>query len=204
MEKISKTGKNFEDTLNAICEENNLSKEEIVYTTGEVKKGLFKGETTEVIVYKKEDIYNFAKEFLKEVITNLGLEVSFELKKQEDRAILKMYSNNNNILIGHDGNTLKALETLVRQKIQLEIGMHFMISLDVENYKDKKISRIEHLAKKTAKEVVKTKVDAHLENMNAYERRIVHNILTNFKGVTTKSEGEEPNRHVVIIANKEQ
>lgn len=203
MEKLNKTGKDFEDTLNEILEENKLTKEDVVYTTGEIKKGLFKGETTEVIVYKKEDIYSFAKDYLKEVINNLGLEVTFETKKYEDRVVIKMYSNNNNILIGHNGNILKALETLLKQKIQLETGIYFAISLDVENYKDKKIARIERLAKQTAKEVVKTKVDAHLENMNAYERRIVHNILTNFKGVNTKSEGEEPNRHVVISATKE-
>ena len=203
MEKISKTGKDFEETLNEILKENNLSKEDVVYTTGEVKKGLFKGETTEVIVFKKSDIYSFAKDFLKEVINNLGLDVSFETKKMEDRTVIKMYSNNNNILIGHNGNTLKALETLVRQKIQLETGVYFVISLDVENYKDKKIARIERLAKNIAREVRKTKVETHLENMNAYERRIVHNILTDFKGVTTKSEGEEPNRHVVISATKE-
>lgn len=198
MEKISKTGKVFEDTLNEILDENNLTREEVVYTAGEVKKGLFKGETTEVIVYKKEDIYASAKEFLKEVINNLGLEVTFETKKQDDRTVIKIFSDNNSVLIGHNGNTLRSLETLVRQKIQAEIGVYFVISLDVENYKDKKAARIERLAKQTAKEVVKTKVAAHMENMNAYERRIVHNILTDFKGVTTKSEGEEPNRHVVI------
>ena len=203
MEKISKKGKDFEETLNSICEENNLSKDDIVYTKGETKKSLFKGETNEVIVYKKEDIYAYAKEFLKELINKLGLDVSFEQRKQEDRVIIKMYSDNNNILIGHDGNTLKALETIVRQKIQIETGIYFIISLDVENYKDKKVSRIERLAKQTAKEVARTKVSASLENMNAYERRIVHNVLTNFKGVTTKSEGEEPNRHVVISAEKE-
>ena len=198
MEKITKTGKDFEETLNLICEENNLSKDNIVYKKGEVKKALFKGETTEVIVYKKEDIYKEAKEFLNQIINNLGLEASFELKNQEDRAVLKIYSNNNSILIGHNGNTLKALETLVRQKIQNEIGVHFIISLDVENYKDKKIERLERLAKKTAKEVQKTKMDVTMENMNAYERRIVHNVLTNFKNISTKSEGEEPNRHIII------
>ena len=113
-----------------------------------------------------------------------------------------MYSDNNNILIGHNGNTLRALETIVSQKIQVEIGVHFVVSLDVENYKDKKIASIERLAKRVAREVSKTKVAAKLENMNAYERRIVHNILTNFKGVTTQSEGEEPNRHVVISPEK--
>lgn len=202
MEKITKTGKNYDETLELILTENKLTKDEIISKAGEKKKALFKGETVEVIVYKKDDIYTLAKEFLTEVITNLGLEVSFELKTQDDRVVIKMYSDNNNILIGHNGNTLKALETLVKQKIQTETGIFFVISLDVENYKDKKISRIERLAKQLAKDVVKTKTAVKMENMNAYERRIVHNALTNFKGVTTKSEGEDPNRHVVITPEK--
>jgi len=203
MEKINKTGKNFEETLNKLLDENNLNREEIVYTTGEVKKGLFKAETVEIIAYKKEDIYSFAKDYLKQLINNLGVEVTFEVKKSDDRAIIKMYSDNNSILIGHNGNTLKALETLLKQKIQIETGIYILISLDVENYKDKKVARLERMAKQVAKDVAKTKVPAHLENMNAYERRIVHNILTNFKGVTTKSEGEDPNRHVVISPKQE-
>lgn len=202
MEKISKVGKNFDDTLEEILKDNNLKKEEVIYTTGETKKSLFKGETVEVIVYKKSDIYTSIKEFLKQLINNLGLDVSFEIKNNDDRTVIKMYSDNNNILIGHNGNTLRALETLVRQKIQVETGVHFVVALDVENYKDKKVSRIERLAKQTAREVAKTKIAVKLENMNAYERRIVHNILTDFKGVTTKSEGEEPNRHVVISPEK--
>lgn len=202
MEKITKTGKNYDETLELILTENKLTKDEVISKAGEKKKALFKGETVEVIVYKKDDIYTLAKEFLTEVITNLGLEVSFELKTQDDRVVIKMYSDNNNILIGHNGNTLKALETLVKQKIQTETGIYFVISLDVENYKDKKISRIERLAKQLAKDAVKTKTAVKMENMNAYERRIVHNALTNFKGVTTKSEGEDPNRHVVITPEK--
>ena len=198
MEKISKVGKNLEETLNEICEEKNLTKDEVFYTKGEVKKGLFSGEKTEVIVYKKSDVYDLAKSFLKEIVNNLGIDVNFELKKDEDRVTIKMYSDNNNILIGHNGNTLKALENLVKQKLQVETNLHISISLDVENYKDKKIHFLERLAKQTAKDVVRTKTPAALENMNAYERRVVHNILTNFKGVSTKSEGEEPNRHVII------
>ncbi len=202
MEKISKIGKNFDETLEEILTENNLKKEDVIYTTGETKKSLFKGEQVEVIVFKKSEIYASIKDFLKELINNLGLDVSFEIQNKDDRTVIKMYSDNNNILIGHNGNTLRALETIVRQKVQIDTGVHFVVALDVENYKDKKVSRIERLAKQTAREVAKTKVAVKLENMNAYERRIVHNVLTNFKGVTTKSEGEEPNRHVVISPEK--
>ena len=54
------------------------------------------------------------------------------------------------------------------------------------------------IAKRIAKEVQKTKIDVSLDNMNSYERRIVHNVLTKFKNISTASEGEEPNRHIVI------
>ena len=198
MEKISKIGKNFETVFEEILTENNLTQEEVIYKTNEIKKGLFKSANVEVVIYKKSDIYDFVKEFLKEIVNNLGLEVKFETKKVEDRVVIKMYSNNNNILIGHNGNTIKALENLVKQKIQLETGMFFIISLDVENYKDKKINRLERLAKQTAREVKKSHIDVHLENMNSYERRVIHNVLSEFKGISTKSIGEEPNRHVVI------
>lgn len=203
MERINNVGKTFDDALTALLEENNLTKEEIIYKTGEVKKGLFKGETTEVIAYKKEDIYSFVKDYLKEVIGNLGLEVNFEVKTQDDRTIIKMYSDNNNILIGRNGNTLRSLETIVKHKVQLETGIYFSISLDVENYKDKKVAILERLAKQTARDVKRTKMPIHMENMNPYERRIVHNALTNFNGVTTKSEGEEPHRHIVISPTEE-
>jgi len=76
------------------------------------------------------------------------------------------------------------------------------IILDVEDYKDRQIKKIERLAKNLARDVVRTKTDVEMDNMNSYERRIVHNILSNFKGVTTESVGEEPNRHVVIKYNK--
>ena len=128
----------------------------------------------------------------------MGLEANFETKLREDIIYVKIYSSNNPVLIGKGGNTLKALETLVKQKINTDFNIRPFISLDVENYREKQQKRLERLAKNLAKEVSKTNVEVHLENMNAYDRRIIHNALTNFKGVSTTSVGEEPNRHVVI------
>ena len=128
----------------------------------------------------------------------MGLTVNFETKLREDTMYIKVYSNNNPILIGKGGNTLKALENIVKQKVNTEFGIRALISLDVENYREKQQHRLERLAKTLAKEVVNTNVEVHLEDMNAFDRRIIHNALTNFKGVKTESTGEEPHRHVVI------
>ena len=198
MEKIIKDGKETELVLEEILTENNLTKDEIVYTSHDKKGKLFQGTLKEVTVYKKTDINDAIKEFLKEIIENMGLEVSFETTTKDERTTIKMYSNNNPLVIGKNGHTLKALETLAKQKIQNDTGIFYKINLDVSNYKEKIQKSIERLAKMTAKEVAKTKIPVALDNMTSYERRIVHNVLTDFKGVKTESEGEEPNRHVVI------
>ncbi len=198
MEKIIKEGKEIEVVLEEILAENNLNKEEIVYTTKEKKGKLFQGTLKEITVYQKKDINEEIKEFLRKIIENMGLEISFEIATKDERTTIKMYSNNNPILIGKEGRTLKALETLVKQKMLNEIGVYYKINLDVSNYKDKIKRNLERLAIATAKEVVKTKVPVALDNMTSYERRIIHNKLTDFKGVKTESEGEEPNRHIVI------
>lgn len=198
MEKIIKEGKEVDVILDEILTENNLSKDEIIYTVSDKKGKLFQGNLKEVTVYKKETINNEIKNYLKEIIENMGLEVSFELSTEDERTTIKMYSNNNPILIGKNGQTLKALETLAKQKIQNETGIHYKITLDVSNYKDKIKRNLERLAINTAKEVVKTKIPVALDNMTSYERMIIHNKLTDFKGVKTESEGEEPERHIVI------
>ena len=198
MEKIIKEGKEVDVILDEILTENNLSKDEIIYTVNDKKGKLFQGNLKEVTVYKKETINNEIKNYLKEIIENMGLEVSFELSTKDERTTIKMYSNNNPILIGKNGQTLKALETLAKQKIQNETGIHYKITLDVSNYKDKIKRNLERLAITTAKEVVKTKIPVALDNMTSYERMIIHNKLTDFKGIKTESEGEEPERHIVI------
>ena len=198
MEKIIKEGKEVDVILDEILTENNLSKDEIIYTVNDKKGKLFQGNLKEVTVYKKETINNEIKNYLKDLVENMGLEVKFELSTKDERTTIKMYSNNNPILIGKNGQTLKALETLAKQKIQNETGIHYKITLDVSNYKDKIKRNLERLAINTAKEVVKTKIPVALDNMTSYERMIIHNKLTDFKGIKTESEGEEPNRHIVI------
>ena len=198
MNKIVKDGKVLEEILEAIKSENNLEDNEFLYNKKEQKGGLFKGTTIVVEAIPLSEVQENLKSFLKELLEKMGLEVTFESMIREGQIIIKMYSNNNPILIGKNGQTLKALETVCKQIIYNEIGTFPYLSLDVEDYKTKQLKRLERLAKNVAREVAKTKVEATLDSMNSYERRIVHNALTNFRGVYTESIGEEPNRCVVI------
>ena len=199
MEAIIKEGKELDSILESICSEYNVTKDDFYYHYKENKSGIFgKNITLTVFAYLKKDLLDYTKEYVNEIITNMGLTANYETKLRDDVIYIKIYSSNNPVLIGKNGNTLKALETIVKQKINTEFNIRVLINLDVENYREKQQHRLERLAKNLAKEVVKTNVEVHLDNMNAFDRRIIHNVLTNFKGVKTESTGEEPNRHVVI------
>ena len=203
MEVYVYEGKNEELVLEKALTNLNVTENDILIKKEKVKGGLFKGETFKFTVIKIEDIQKSIKEFLKDIINKMDIEVEFESSLRDKQINIKMFSNNNAILIGKNGQTLSALTTIVKQYIFNQIGIYPYINLDVENYKDKQVMHLERLAKNLAREVRSTKNPVTMENMNAYERRIVHNVLTNFKGVKTENEGEEPNRHVVIKPSEE-
>lgn len=198
MKKIVKEGKVLEEILESIKSENNISDKDFLYNKREQKGGLFKSSNIIVEALPLTEIQNYLKDYLNELLTKMDLEVTFESMIREGQIIIKMYSNNNPILIGKNGQTLKALENVCKQIIYNEIETFPYLSLDVEDYKNKQLKRLERLAKNVAREVAKTKIEATLDSMNSYERRIIHNTLTNFRGVYTESIGEEPNRSVVI------
>lgn len=191
-------GKTKEEAKAKALESLNVSEKEIFCKEEEIKGKLFKATTYRCSIIKISDIAEFLKERTSELLSNMGIECQFETSVRDEQINIKMYSDKNNILIGKNGQTLMAIQTILRQMVHNEIGMYPYILLDVENYKEKKISNLERTAKRIAKEVQKTKIDVSLDNMNSYERRIIHNALTKFKNISTTSEGEEPNRHIVI------
>ncbi len=191
-------GKDLEETIEKAIEELNVTKEEVIIKSEENKGSLLKKKSYKIKIYLYKDIQNYVKEFLSNITKLMGLEVTFETKLRGEQIYIKMYSDNNSILIGKDGKTLSSLMIIVKQMLNTKFGILPHLILDVENYKENQEKRIERLAKKLAREVVRTKVEIKLDNMNSYERRLVHNILSNDKKVYTISEGEEPNRHVII------
>lgn len=198
MEVYVYEGKKEEEVLTKALTDLNVTENDILLKKEKNKGGLFKSETYKLTIVKITDIQEEIKTFLKDLLNKMDIDVTFESSIREKQITIKMYSDNNAILIGKNGQTLSALSTIVKQYIYNQIGQYPYINLDVENYKDKQVMHLERLAKNIAREVRSTKQPVTMENMNSYERRIVHNVLTNFKGVITESEGEEPNRHVVV------
>jgi spoIIIJ-associated protein len=195
--------KTLEDAKAKALEELNVSEEEIISTYEEKKGKLFKAGSVLFKAVKISTVADYIKDNLKELLDNMNIEAQFETNIRNSQINIKMYSDKNNILIGKNGQTLMAIQTILRQQVYNQINVYPHILLDVENYKEKKLSNLERNAKRIAKEVMKTKIDVELDNMNSYERRIIHNALADFKNISTTSEGEEPNRHIVIRYKKE-
>ena len=192
-------GKNIEETLNKALNELNASTDEVYYNTKEIEAGgLFKSKKYEVNVILKEDLLEYIKSYLKEITSLMGINVELETQKRENYIKVNMVSNSSSILIGKNGRTMLSLQDLLRQSIQTQANVRVNVILDANDYKEKQQRNIERLAVKLAKDVVKTGIEVKMDKMNSFERRLVHNKLTEFKGVTTISEGEEPNRCVVI------
>lgn len=197
MKKYLYEGKNYEDALSHALEDQNTQEENLIITIKEEKNTLLKKQTIiEVINYN--DIINYAKECINEITNLMGLEVNLEVRRRENNITIKIFSDHNAVLIGKNGYTISALQTIIRQILFNNTNKAISITLDVENYKEKRVKNIEYLAKKTAREVARTKVEVKLDSMNSYERRIVHSILSEDKYVYTESTGEEPKRCVVI------
>lgn len=203
MEVYVYEGKEENELLEKALTELKLTEEEVLYKTEEKKAGLFKGTVYKLSIIKISEILKYLKEYLATITKDMGLEVSFETNIRNKQITIKMFSDNNAILIGKNGQTLSALTLLCKQAIYSQLGIYVYINLDVENYKDKQVAHLERLAKNIAREVRQTQTPVVMDNMNSYERRVVHNILTNFKGVKTESEGEEPNRHIIVKPVKE-
>lgn len=192
-------GKNKEELINNALKELNASTNEVYYSVKEeVSGGLFKSKKYQLTISLKDEVAEYVKLYLKEITNLMGLNVEFEIQKRENYIKVNMISDNNSILIGKNGRTMSSLQTLLRNSFQNKLGTKINVILDANEYKEKQQKNIERLAVKLAREVRKTKVEVKMDSMNSYERRLVHNALTNFKGVTTISEGEEPNRYVII------
>ena len=192
-------GKTAEEAKTKALETLKVEEKDILFKEEEEKKGkLFKSSTYLFKAIKITDVAEFIKVKVKEILSNMNIDVQIETSIRDSQINLKLYSEKNNILIGRNGQTLMAIQTIIRQIVHNEIGIYPYILLDVENYKEKKIKHLEINAKKIAREVIKSKSEVKLDNMNSYERRIIHNALSEFKNISTTSEGEEPNRHIVI------
>lgn len=144
--------------------------------------------------------------FLKDTFAAMGMEVQIDASfdEKEKELSVNMTGDDMGILIGKRGQTLDSLQYLVSLVVNKESEGYVRVKLDTENYRERRKETLETLAKNIAYKVKRTKRSVSLEPMNPYERRIIHSALQSDRYVVTRSEGEEPFRHVVISLKRER
>ena len=197
MEKHRFVGKTYEEAVNKAKIELQELEENLIIKVIDEKKSLL-SKKCEIEVIEKREIKNFIKEKLVTILREMGYQAEVEIQVKQDIPTYRIYSNNDSLLIGKNGKNLEAFQIVLRQIVNTETEINYRFFLDVSDYKEKNEHHLEVLAKRLAREVVTTKIEVKMDSMNSYERRIVHNVLTNNKKVYTESVGEEPNRCVVI------
>ena len=132
----------------------------------------------------------------------MGLAADVEIAEQDGATYVEVWADEGEegvgLLIGRHGATLDGLQELVRSVVQRQTGERCRVLVDVEDYRKRRRAQVIRHARDVAKRVTSGGEDEALEPMTSYERKLVHDAVASIGGLETHSEGEEPNRHVVI------
>ena len=211
MDMITVTAKNVEEAIMQASMQLGVSSDRLQYEVVEkgsvgILGGLIGAKPAVIRAKKIETIDEKAADFLHDVFGAMGISVDVEskLNEEEKELDINLSGDEMGILIGKRGQTLDSLQYLVSLVVNKESEDYLRVKLDTENYRERRKETLETLAKNIAYKVKRTRRSVSLEPMNPYERRIIHSALQNDKYVFTRSEGEEPFRHVVIALKREE
>ena len=204
MRFVEMKAKTVDEAVSKALVELNTTKENVEIEILEESKGLFgllgNKEVKVKVTLVKENESEKAEEFLSNITKMMGMDITFETeyKEEEKKMEIELKGEGLGLLIGRRGETLDAIQYLTNIFLNKETDDYIKVTLDAENYRERRESALVTLAKRTAQKATKYKKNMIIEPKNPYERRIIHEALQDYPGVTTYSIGEEPNRKVVV------
>lgn len=209
MDFVKFSAKTVSDALSQAALELGVSSEQLEYEVLDEGSSGFLGIGSRPAVIqtkKKFTLEGAAEDFLKEVFRTMNMDVELDIvyDDEEKTMDIDLRGDDMGILIGKRGQTLDSLQYLTSLVVNKYTEEYTRVKLDIENYRERRKETLETLAKNISYKVKRTKHPVSLEPMNPYERRIIHSALQNDKYVVTRSEGEEPYRHVVISLKRER
>ena len=150
-------------------------------------------------IINKEEII---RSYLRKIYDCLDIRIDVRVEEEEDTVRVFVTGEGSSILIGRHGESLDGLQTIVNIYLTKETDEHKRLILDIEGYREKRETSLVAYAKKVAQKVMYSRRAIKLDPMNPYERRIVHFALQDNTKITSFSEGEEPNRRIVLALKK--
>lgn len=209
-------GKTVEEAVEAGLKELGIEKKDAdIKVIEEPVKGLFGRIKTPatVSVEKKEILEEVASpltqekaaektaEFVGKLIELLEIDAKTEVKTENDNTVITLLAEDSSSVIGYRGEVLDAIQTLAGAMENTGRKVYKKVVVDCENYRDKREETLVKLAEKLEKKATEMRREVILEPMCPYERRVIHTALAESQTVTTRSDGKEPNRYVVIVPN---
>src|ERR1700759_635749 len=157
------------------------------------------GEDTHALLIEEGDI---AADYLERFLDIVDYDGDIDLDVENDRAIVAIIGTDLQSLVGTRGETLDALQELTRLAVAQKTGTRSRLMLDVSGHRQARRGELSGLAADTATRVLESGEAQRLAPMNPFERKVVHDAITSIEGVHSESEGEEPNRRVVVSPDR--
>ncbi|SDN96176.1 RNA-binding cell elongation regulator Jag/EloR [Alkalicoccus daliensis] len=202
MNKVTVSGKTVEEAILQGLEKLEAAKDDVnIHIIEEPQKGLFGligGKPAVVELVRKPDPVKEGLTFLRETIDKMGVAASVEKEEREEGLYFNITGKEIGVLIGKRGQTLDSLQYLVNLVANKQSESYLRIHLDAEGYRARRKEALEVLAHRLSKKSQRTKQEVRLEPMNAHERKIIHTALQHDTSVKTYSDGQEPNRRIII------
>ena len=194
------TGKTLADAIANACKDKNVLETELTYEVIEEKAGFLGiGASTTIKAYCFKDVVDFVKNYLNQYFNGINMKVDVDVKIEDGRIKVMLNAENNAILIGKGGETLKSINTVVRNVTSSYFKHRYEILIDINGYKEDRYEKVVAMAKRIAKTVIKTKTNATLDPLPNDERKMIHQALSNMKYIRTESVGERNQRRLQII-----
>ena len=200
---IEVQGRTEDEAIESALEQLNMSRDDVSVEIVEQARSGFLGlknspAVVKVIYQSQEERTDQINSFLTGLFERMDVEVSLDIKEEEDSINVVLTGKEPGALIGRRGETLDAIQHLTNYVINRSVSGRVRINLDAENYRQRRNESLESLAVKTAGKVIKYRRNLTLDPMNAYERHVIHTALQEHGQVSTFSVGTEPNRRVVV------
>ena len=208
MDAVKRSAKTVELAIEEALAVLGVSAEEVDITViDEGAKGAIFGigsRPAQVEVALKPSPETMVRNFLREVLLAMGLSMELEIKQKDKRLFVSFVGESMGILIGKRGQTLDDLQYLTNLVIGGRGVKDLNVILDAGNYRKRRRDTLEALARNLARKIREKRQSIKLEPMSRFERHIIHTALQNSKDVRTYSEGNEPNRYVVVTHKRNE
>jgi spoIIIJ-associated protein len=156
---------------------------------------------TEPTTTNREDLAEKASDFLLGMLERMGISADIDIKDDNDRTVLEIQTADTELVIGRRGVVIDALQHLVNKAVFKERGTEKgkPLVVDAGGFREKQVERLRGIATKMAEKALQTKQIVELQPMSPHDRRIVHMAIAEMQGLSSRSEGEGEDRHILLV-----